>query len=66
MYWLIIIFEDGFNYVQNDLFEFLYSSLEGKIILGKYKNTKTLDQSRLTDMVILNALKDDPIDYEWV
>ena len=53
-----------FNYVANDMYRFLSNSLEGRIILGKYKNTKILDHCRLTDMLILNELKDDSINYK--
>ena len=50
------------------MFRFLNSSehLEGRIILGKYKLTKTLDYSRLKEMLIFHKLKDDPLNYKQV
>ena len=46
------------------MYRFLSNSLEGQIILGKYKNTKVIDHCRLTAMLISNELKDHPINYK--
>lgn len=59
----MIFIIDVVEYEENDLYHFLNSSLAGRMILGKYKYTKKLDENRLVDMVIFNALKDDPINY---
>lgn len=49
---------------KNDLYHFLNSSLDGRIILGVYKNTKTLDSSKLKDLLIMNAIEEDPLYYK--
>lgn len=57
-------FLDSFKFVENELFHFLNVSLEGKIILGKYKSTRNLDYSRLKDLLIFNEINKDPICFK--
>lgn len=55
-----------FEFKQTDLFNFLNApdNIEGQYILGKYKQTKSLDYYRLTDMLIWKQLKEDKIWYK--
>lgn len=40
------------------LYRFLRSNVQGKIILGKYQNTKNLDYARLKELIICKQLED--------
>ena len=53
-----------FEYVKNDLYHLLNSSFEGRIVLDKYKHTKDLDYGRLKDIVVLNKIQEDTINYK--
>lgn len=61
---MLQIFTDEFSFVENDLFHFLNSTLEGKIVLGKYKKSRVLDYTRLKNLIVFNELKEDPIDHK--
>lgn len=53
------------NYFKkNGLYYLLSSSLEGLIVLGKYKKSKFPDYGRLKNIIMLNELKEDPISYK--
>ncbi|XP_043473477.1 uncharacterized protein LOC122510505 [Leptopilina heterotoma] len=55
--------QDNFTFEENDLFHFLNSTLEGQIVLRKYKITGNLDYVRLKDLIIMREIKKDPINY---
>lgn len=53
------------TFPKNDLYDLLNSSLYGKIILSKYKETKVLYSNKLKPIIIWNRLNDDDIlDYK--
>lgn len=60
---MISIFIVIFQYVENDLYHLLNSTLEGKIVLGSYKNKKYLDYFRLKDVIIYHLIKKDPLNF---
>ena len=52
------------NYPQNDVYQFLNSTLEGQIILGRYLYSKHLDYHRLKEHLIMHYIKQDPVTYK--
>ena len=57
---------DCLTFPDNELYRFLNASnnLQGKIILGKYKKTGTLDYTRLKELVICDKLQEDNVNYK--
>ncbi|XP_051169366.1 uncharacterized protein LOC127286810 [Leptopilina boulardi] len=55
---------ETFTFVENELYKFLNSSLEGKVLLGIYKNTGVLDYTRLKKLIIYKEIAEDPINYK--
>ena len=55
-----------FSFKENEVFHFLNAptNLHGNIILGKYKLTKTLDLSRLKDLLICDKLNENNVTYK--
>ena len=60
----MFIFLDDFIFKENDLFHFLKASLKGRIILGKYQKTKSVDYAMLKEMVIYDKISEDPFNYK--
>ena len=58
-----ITFDIDYN-VDNNLYKFLNSRLDGQVILGIYKHTKKLKLNKLVDMLIYKLLKEDLINYK--
>lgn len=46
------------------MYHFLNSTLEGQVILGKYKEKKVLNYTKLKDLIIYDKIKNDPINYK--
>ena len=57
---------DCLTFPDNELYSFLNASnnLQGKIILGKYEKTGTLDYTRLKELVICDKLQEDNVNYK--
>ena len=59
------IFLDNFIFKGNNLFHFLEASLKGRIILGKYQKTESVDHAMLKEMVIYDKISEDPFNYKY-
>ena len=57
---------DCLTFPDNELYRFLNASnnLEGKMRLGKYKKTGTLDYTRLKESVICDKLEENIVNYK--
>lgn len=57
---------DEFHYVDNDLYKFLNKpkNLDGKMILGGFKNTGEINREALCDLVIKKELMKDQINWK--
>ena len=55
--------DSSHDYVKNDLYVLLSSTIEGRIILGTYAHSKVLDYSALADIIIFDELINDQINY---
>ena len=60
------IFPDKFTFKENELFHLLNSSLQGRIILGKYKRSKIVNYNKLIDIVIFSTLEHNSVTYKEV
>ncbi|XP_043472699.1 uncharacterized protein LOC122505258 isoform X2 [Leptopilina heterotoma] len=53
-----------FVFIENELYHFLNSTLEGKVLLGIYQRTGTLDYTRLKKLIIYKEIEEDPVNYK--
>lgn len=58
------VFLEEVTFLENDLFKYLNSTLKGKVVLGKYKNSKDLDVGLLKDLLIWDTIGEDALYYK--